>query len=147
VPGTTPEATLRAVVWGLPLPPTVDREFLLSVLLSREALGSTAIGDGIAIPHVRNPIVLRVGQPLVSIGFLAEPVDFHAVDGLPVRVLFTLVTPTVRTHLHLLSRLAWLLRDARFRDAVRTEADRETLLALAGHVESSLESRAKGPAA
>lgn len=142
VAGSSKEETLRAVVAGLPLPDDVDRELLLAILLSREALGSTAIGDGIAIPHVRNPIVLSVAQPLISVSFLARPIEFGAVDGKPVNVLFTLVTPTVRTHLHLLSRLAHLLRDARFREAVRAEADRESLLALAERVEAEVD---RGP--
>lgn len=144
VPGRNKEETLRTVVANLPLPADVDREFLLAILLSREALGSTGIGDGIAIPHVRNPIVLHVPAPLISVSFLEEPVEFGAIDGQPVHALFTLVTPTVRTHLHLLSRLAFLLRDARFRDAVRAEADRDALLAIAGHVESEVDARSRG---
>lgn len=143
VAGRTKEETLRAVVADLPLPPDLDRELLLAILLSREALGSTGIGDGIAIPHVRNPIVLHVPEPLVSVSFLAEPIPFGSVDGKPVRVLFTLVTPTVRTHLHLLSRLAYLLRDSRFREAVRAEADRDTLLALAEQAEAEVDDRAR----
>ena len=138
VSGGTKEETLRAVVALLPLPDEVDREFLLSVILAREALGSTGIGDGIAIPHVRNPIVLHVEQPIVSLCYLEDPVDFDAIDGKPVRVLFTLVTPTVRAHLHLLSRLAYLLRDPRFRDAVKAEERRETLQGLAREIESAI---------
>lgn len=138
VSGGTKEETLRSVVALLPLPDEVDREFLLSVILAREALGSTGIGDGIAIPHVRNPIVLHVEQPIVSLCYLEDPVDFDAIDGKPVRVLFTLVTPTVRAHLHLLSRLAYLLRDPRFRDAVKAEERRETLQGLAREIEAAI---------
>ncbi len=141
VPGGTKEETLRAVVRELPIPADVDREMLLAILLSREALGSTGIGDGIAIPHVRNPIVLHVNQPLVSVSFLDHPIEFGAIDGRPVHALFTLVTPTVRTHLHLLSRLAYLLRDGRFRQAVRDESDRDVLVALADIVESGVKGR------
>ncbi len=139
VSGKTKEATLRSVVGLLPLPEGVDREFLLGVLLAREALGSTGIGDGIAIPHVRNPIVLHVEQPIVSLCYLEDPVDFAAIDGKPVRVLFTLVTPTVRAHLHLLSRLAYLLRDDAFRSAVKAEERRETLHELARAAEAAID--------
>ena len=66
------------------LPDDVDREFLYQVLLAREALGSTGIGDGIAIPHVRNPIVLHLSRPTVTLCFLEQPVDFGALDGQPV---------------------------------------------------------------
>jgi nitrogen PTS system EIIA component len=138
VSGGDKQATLRSVVALLPLPDEVDREFLLNVLLAREALGSTGIGDGIAIPHVRNPIVLHVEQPIVSLCYLEDAVDFGALDGLPVRVLFTMVTPTVRAHLHLLSRLAYLLRQPRFHTAVQAEERRETLQGLAREIESSI---------
>jgi PTS system nitrogen regulatory IIA component len=59
---------LRAFVARLPLPPEQDRDTLLSVLEAREAMGSTGIGDGIAIPHVRNPIVMHVDQAFVTPG-------------------------------------------------------------------------------
>src|SRR6185295_7028829 len=58
--GTDKASVLRAVVQHMRLPDEVDREFLLRVLLAREQLASTGIGDGVAIPHVRNPIVLHV---------------------------------------------------------------------------------------
>jgi len=142
--GKTPQETLRSVVGLLPLPPGVDREFLLAVLLAREALGSTAIGDGIAIPHVRNPIVLHVDEPLVSLCYLEQPVDFGALDGRPVHALFTLVTTTIRTHLHLLSRLSHLLQDGRFRSAVTKSAGAEEILGLAREIETAVESRRSG---
>jgi PTS system nitrogen regulatory IIA component len=118
---------LRSVVDTINLPEDVDREFLYQVLLAREALGSTAVGDGIAIPHVRNPIVLHLSRPSVTLCFLEKPVDFGALDGQPVGALFTLISPTVRAHLHLLSRLAFVLRDPRFHAAIRNEASREEI--------------------
>ena len=60
---STRSVRLRALVEVLPLPETVDRELLLRLFLAREASASTAIGDGIALPHVRNPIVLHVDAP------------------------------------------------------------------------------------
>jgi len=135
VPGATREEVLREAVSRLPLPDGTDAEDLLAVLLARETAGSTAIGDGVAIPHVRMPIVLDVEEAVVGLCFLAEPVDFGAPDGKPVTVLFTLVTPTVHGHLHLLAALAYLLRDAGFRAAVKAAAPAGDLLALAAEVE------------
>ena len=123
----------------------VDREFLYQVLLAREALGSTGVGDGIAIPHVRNPIVLHLSRPTVTLCFLERPVDFGALDGQPVSTLFTLISPTVRAHLHLLSRLAFTLRDARFHAAVRTQASREEILQALHCAESALGAPAAEP--
>ncbi|MEI6213347.1 MAG: PTS sugar transporter subunit IIA [Desulfuromonadales bacterium] len=116
LPGDTPETALREVVARLKLPPYLDPEFLLQTLLAREALGSTAFGNGIAIPHVRNPIVGQMGESAISLCFLKTPIDFDAVDGRPVTILFTLVTPNVKAHLQLLAKLAYLLHDRPFQD-------------------------------
>lgn len=135
LPGTTREEVLREAVSRLPLPEGSDAEELLAFLLARETAGSSAIGDGIAIPHVRAPIVLDVDEALVSLSFLASPVDFGAADGKGITVLFTMVTPTVHGHLHLLAALAYLLRDAAFRAAVKAAAPAAELLARAAEVE------------
>jgi PTS system nitrogen regulatory IIA component len=116
----------------------VDREFLLQVLLAREALGSTGIGDGIAIPHARNPIVLNVERPTITLCFLENPVDFAALDGLPVTILFTLINPTARAHLHLLSRLAFMLNDKGFKDVLKRQTSRDEILAEARRTMQSL---------
>ncbi len=116
LPGDTPESALREVVSRLALPPGLDPEFLLHTLLAREALGSTALGNGIAIPHVRNPILGQANESAISLCFLKNPIDFDAVDGQPVTILFTLVTPNVKAHLHLLAKLAFLLHDQPFQE-------------------------------
>ena len=137
--GGDKEGILRAVVEHLRVPEEVDREFLLRVLLAREALQSTGIGDGIAIPHVRNPIVLHVSRPMVTLCFLEKPVEFGALDGKPVHVLFTMVSPTVRAHLRLLSRLAFALHDLGFKKAVLRQASRDEILRECQRVEETLE--------
>ena len=122
--GGDKSSALRSVVEMMRLPEKVDREHLLQVLLAREALESTGIGEGIAIPHVRNPIVLHIPQPLVTLCFLEKPVDFE-----PVHALFTLVSPTIKAHLHLLSRLTFSLRDDAFKSLIRREASRDEVFA------------------
>lgn len=124
---TTPEV-LRALVDVLPLPPDVDRDFLASVLEAREALGSTGIGDGIAIPHVRNPILLHVPSPFVALALLRHPVDFSAIDGRPVHALFAVVSPTVPAHLRILAQLGYTLRDPELRQLLREAAPSATIL-------------------
>lgn len=144
VGGTDKESVLRAVVDHMRVPEEVDREFLLRVLLAREALQSTGIGDGIAIPHVRNPIVLHVSRPMISLCFLENPVDFQALDGKPVFVLFSLISPTVRAHLRLLSRLSFALHDPGFKRAILRQASRDEILAEARRVEAGLDQAADG---
>jgi PTS system nitrogen regulatory IIA component len=121
VAGKDKTSVLKSVVKLLPLPENVEREFLLSALLTREALGSTGIGRGIAIPHVRNPIILNVKKLSVTLCFLEQPIDFGAPDGVPVRVLFVLISNTVRTHLHLLSKLAFVLSQEFVRQTLTQE--------------------------
>lgn len=143
VEGRDKAAVLQSVVSLMPLPDDVDREFLLRVMLARESLGSTGIGDGIAIPHVRNPIVLHVARPMVTLVFLEQPIDFAALDGKPVGVLFNVISPTVRAHLHLLSRLAFVLREPQTRDALQRQASREEIYRCIEQVESRLDTAAR----
>jgi PTS system nitrogen regulatory IIA component len=136
VEGDDRNGVLRAVVKRMPVPDE-DRELLLDVLVAREALGSTGVGDGIAIPHVRSPVVLHVAEPSITLSYLDRAVDFQALDGKPVHTVFSIVTPTIRTHLHLLSRLAAALHDDGFRKAVMRKAPASEILAQAQRVEST----------
>ena len=135
---TDKASALRVLVQLLPLPEGIDREFLLRLFLAREASASTAIGDGIALPHVRNPIVVPVERPLVTCCFLDKPVDFGALDGRPVQVLFSLVCPTTRSHLQMLARLSHALHDANFKEVVRRLGQPHEILREARRVEASL---------
>lgn len=138
VQDTNKDRAMRALVQVLPLPDGVDRELLLRLFLAREAAASTGIGDGIALPHVRNPIVLHVARPMVTLAILERPVDFEALDGKPVHVLFSLICPTTRSHLQMLARLTYALHDSAFKDAVLREARPEVILQQARRVEEAL---------
>ena len=97
--GQDKSAALAAICALLPLPETVNREEVRNVLLAREQLASTAIGNGIAIPHPRSPIVVGVTQPLLTVAFLRQPIDFAALDGRPLHTLverMLSVTTTVK---------------------------------------------------
>jgi PTS system nitrogen regulatory IIA component len=136
VEGADRNAVLRAVVKRMPVTDE-DRELLFDVLLAREALGSTGVGDGIAIPHVRSPVVLHLTEPSITLSYLDHAVDFAALDGMPVHTVFSIVTPTIRSHLHLLSRLAAALHYKDFRDAVLRKAPATEVLEQALRVEGT----------
>jgi nitrogen PTS system EIIA component len=138
ITGKDKDTLLRSVVDLMHLPEEVSRDFLLEVLMAREAMASTGIGDGIAIPHIRNPIVLHLPSPLVTLCFTEQPVDFGSLDGKPVTCLFTLVSPTARTHLTLLSRLAFVLRDPDLMAMLKTQANRDDILNQVRRVEVQL---------
>ena len=135
---TSKERALRALVQVLPLPDGSDRELLLRLFLAREAAATTGIGNGIALPHVRNPIVLNVTRPMVTLCYLERPVDFGALDGQPVRILFSLICPTVRSHLQMLSRLSYALHDPQFKEVVLRQESREAIVEAARRVEDAL---------
>lgn len=136
--GRTQTAVLRNMVAVLPLPEEVDRDFVFNVISAREALGSTGVGGSIALPHVRNPVVLHLTQPMIALGFLETPIEYGAIDGEPVRILFTLLSPTARAHLHLLARLGYFLRDRRLRRALEEEAGREKIMKIVRELEAEL---------
>ncbi len=138
ISGSDKESVLRAVVALLSLPPGVDREVLFSVLMAREWLESTGVGDGIAIPHVRNPLVFEIPRPQIALCYLERPIDFGAVDGKPVSILFTLLSPTMRTHLQILSRLPFLLKDPEFREALRRQAPIGDILPAVRRIEAGI---------
>jgi len=139
VPGVDRSAVLREVVSRLPLPPEVDRAFVTAVLEAREAMGSTGIGDGIAIPHVRNPILLQVGEPSVTLCLLRTPVPFDAIDGQPVHALFTVVSATVPAHLRILAQLGFALHDEPLRELLRARVPGSVILERIRTIEHRLE--------
>lgn len=138
IEGTTREKALADTVAHLRLPEEVDRDFLYKVLLARERIASTGVGNGIAIPHPRDPVLLHVSRPTVTLCFLEHPVDFQALDGRPVDILLTLITPTRRAHLQLLSLLGFVLRDPAFLQVLRNQGSREEIFTALRRAEEGL---------
>jgi nitrogen PTS system EIIA component len=106
----------------------VERE-VLDVLTQRERLGSTGIGSGIAIPHGKLPKLERLFGVFAR---LERPVDFEALDGQPVDLMFLLLAPEAAgaDHLKALARVARLLRDAEVARKLRESRDAEALYAV-----------------
>jgi PTS system nitrogen regulatory IIA component len=144
IPGTDKESVLKSIVHIMHLPDDVDKEFLIGALIARENLGTTAIGDGIAIPHVRNPIIFHVKKPVLALCFLEQPIDFSALDGKMVDTVFTIITHTVRSHLHVLSRLSYALHQPVVRSVLKGTASRQEILAALAGFESTLSGKSAG---
>jgi PTS system nitrogen regulatory IIA component len=117
------------------VPPSVDRELFIEVLLARESAGLTAIGDGLAIPQVKNPIVVAGTPPSAAICHLDTPLQLGAVDALPVRTIFFIVSPTIRSHLQLVARLLRAFDDQPFHAAVVRRAPLDELIGEARRIE------------
>jgi PTS system nitrogen regulatory IIA component len=75
---------------------------------------------------------------MITLCFLEHPIDFGAMDGKPVHTLFTIVSPTIKAHLHLLSRLALALRRPEFAQAIADQRSREAILAQSEAVDASI---------
>ena len=128
VPGSTFAEVLRAALDAFVLPPEADKELIYDLLISREKLMTTAVGDGVAIPHLRVPVVVNMPRPALGIFFLRKPILMNALDGKPVHALFLLLSLSPRQHLDLLARLAFLFRQAEFVNLLRDRAKPETIL-------------------
>ena len=127
------EDILKAVVAKVPGMDERHAEELLGLLLEREGMTTTGIGKGLAIPHPRNPMKGFPDRPMIVTCFPESPLDFEAIDGRPVFVLFLLLSPSIEDHLGLLSRLSFCLRDTAFVEFLKRRPDPET---FAGTVET-----------
>ena len=128
VPGSDKEAVLHAVVERLPFLSTAERQELATLLKTREKGGTTAVGDGIAIPHPAHPLVVAGNEPSITLCYLEQPVDFGASDQLPVRSLFLLLATNIRNHLTLLAELASALHNQQVREAIKNHAGQPAFL-------------------
>ncbi|MFC7367561.1 MULTISPECIES: PTS sugar transporter subunit IIA [Vreelandella] len=107
--------------------PSLDSQEVFSRLIGRERLGSTGIGNGVAIPHARSP---HCSSPIAGFLKLAEPVDFDAIDGDPVDLVFVLLVPEEAddTHLALLGQVASIMNNVDTRQQLRKAASQRELL-------------------
>ncbi|MEX3930569.1 PTS IIA-like nitrogen regulatory protein PtsN [Paraburkholderia phymatum] len=104
----------------------IARSTVTDNLFARERLGSTGLGEGVAIPHGR---IKGLKQPLAAFVRLSEPIPFESPDGQPVSLLIFLLVPEQATqqHLEILSEIAQLLSDREARERLHTEQDQEAL--------------------
>jgi len=108
-------------------------------LTERERLSSTGIGNGAAIPHPRSPLPDIITRSRICTCFLDHPVDFNAVDNEPVFVMFVLLCPSTKSHLHLLSRLSYCLRDNSFIGFLKTSPKENLLFSKIEEFENNLD--------
>ncbi len=105
------------------------RNKLFEALMARESLGSTAIGQGIAIPHAKIDCVDKL---VAAFGLSKRGIDFDSLDGEPAYIFFLLVAPqdSAGPHLKALARISRLLKDKYFRDNLRAAADEKTVVKI-----------------
>jgi PTS system nitrogen regulatory IIA component len=124
------EGVLRELVRAiLGVEKQVHEERLMEILLEREKLGSTGIGEGVAIPHGKSKDVQRL---LASFGRSLPGVDFQSMDGNPAHLFFLLVAPenSAGIHLKALARISRLLKDNTFRNRLMGASSAEEIYSL-----------------
>lgn len=106
--------------------PLLKKERLVRILLEREKLGTTGIGEGIAIPHGKVDVLKT---PLLAFGRSKKGIDYEAIDKKPVHLFFLLVAPenSSSLHLHILARIAKLLKNSKFKKKLMEAKTKEEI--------------------
>ena len=106
--------------------PSIDKDALVKVLEEREKLGSTGIGDGVAIPHGK---LNGISKPYMSFGRSKSGVDFDSMDTQPVHLFFLLLAPenSAGAHLKVLAKIAKMLKNTSFRKKLLEARDRDEI--------------------
>ncbi|MFH1655415.1 MAG: PTS sugar transporter subunit IIA [Candidatus Omnitrophota bacterium] len=106
-----------------------DKNKLIDILMAREALGSTAIGQGVGIPHGKSDCVKKL---IAAFGISRKGVNFDSLDGEPVYIFFLLVAPqnSAGPHLKALARISRLLKDKYFRENLKAAKDERSVIRI-----------------
>jgi PTS system nitrogen regulatory IIA component len=128
VPGSSPREILDEAAGLLPVS-SLKKDALVQAMLEREALMSTGIGRGIALPHPRTPALEKAEDAFVAIVFPAQPLEWHAPDGGAVHTLFLIVSSSPKQHLDSLSKINFLCQQEKFYALIKGRALKETIVA------------------
>ncbi|MDR2398667.1 MAG: PTS sugar transporter subunit IIA [Spirochaetaceae bacterium] len=137
VPGANQRDVLSCLIRNGPLAASLNEEDLLKALLEREALMSTAIGNGIALPHPRNPILLQIEESCVLTGYLQQPVDWKAPDGVGVHTILLVASASPKSHLHTLSKLIFFCQQEPFYRRLQNRASLDEIITVIQDLEQT----------
>ena len=127
-PGNSVQEILEMLFAKVPVPPSIPAEDLIQAVKEREALMSTSIGGGIALPHPRNPLITKMEEQFVALAFLKNPVDWKALDAKPVDTLLLIVSSSAKSHLGILSGITFFCKEKAFLKLLRDRAPCDTLI-------------------
>lgn len=130
VEGKTPQEVFANFVKMIKIPDGMTSDQVYNALCAREEVLSTAVGNGIALPHARAPIMKDEKDQRICVVYLKNALDMNAPDERAVFVMFVLLTHNPQIHLQVLSDLAGLFRSTRFRKALEIKSGEEELTAL-----------------
>jgi nitrogen PTS system EIIA component len=130
---------VRAVVERLPIRDAGEREFVAGVLAAANP-ARASVGDGIAVPHARSPIILHGCGTALSLCFLVRPIPGGS-KGEAISTIFMIVAPTPKAHLQILSRLSTALLDPAYKAAIQRRAPNSEIVEEAGRIDAAVAAR------
>lgn len=133
--GSTTDEIYKAVCQVIPLPEGITKETLYTALVEREKVLSTAVGNGIALPHARAPILKSLDDQEICVVYLKNPINMGAPDEKSVFVMFFLLTANPQVHLDILSSLVSLFRKPAFYKLLEEGAGKERLIEMIGKLD------------
>jgi PTS system nitrogen regulatory IIA component len=123
VEGSSTTEIYEKVCKLIKFPESITSDAVFNALCAREKIMSTAVGNGIALPHASVPIIKEEDEQRVCVVCLKEPLDMNAPDEMKVHTMFIILTQNRQTHLQVLSRLVSLLRDTSFLKLLENQAN------------------------
>jgi len=135
--GTNPRDLLTGLINLLPSLNSLASIDILQEILDREALVSTGIGRGIAIPHPRNPLLSLSEEPLVVMAFPEKPLDWNTPDGSKVDTVFLILSISSKQHLSALSKINFLCRQENFLSLLKKQASKEEIVTAIREAETA----------
>ncbi|MHC1739340.1 MAG: PTS sugar transporter subunit IIA [Ignavibacteriaceae bacterium] len=116
---------------------SIDKSIIVQLLKKREELMSTAIGNGISLPHPRIPLMVGRNKPLINFFFPKKPLELKSLDGKPVHTVILLISQTIKQHLSLIAHLSFLLSKETFRFALEQKLDSKAIIDIISRIENS----------
>ncbi len=128
VEGSSPEEIYKKITEMINLPAGLSAETVYNALCDREKIMSTAVGNGIALPHARIPLLKDEGDQRICVIYLKNPIDMNAPDERKVFVMFIILSANQHSHLQVLSDLVQLFQKKEFKKLLEQNASEAELL-------------------
>lgn len=133
----TEDSYIEQMVSKINFEKNVDKEIIIQLLKSRESMMSTAIGNGISLPHPRVPLMVGTKKPLIHFFFPNRPLELKSIDGKPVHTLILLISQTIKQHLSLIAHLSFLLSKETFRFSLENRLKHDEILDIIKKIEET----------